>query len=232
MKKRYVPLIILALIVLLGFGLRFYDLDKENLWFDEGYTILSINQDNIGGVIDQAEITETKPSVYFIILHLWSEIFGLSMFALRFFSLLCGVISIILLYLLAKELFDKKVAILSALLISISLFDIIYSQEARVFSFFTTLTILSFFIFVKLIKGFVNKDSKKSSLFLYFFFGVVGAFLNAIHYFGLLIFLVQNIILLSLFYKKGTSLKRWFISQLIIILLFILDLNILQIIMK
>jgi mannosyltransferase len=217
-NKKY-SMIILFLIIIAGFSLRFYHLDQESLWFDEGFTVNSVSQESLPKVIEQANKFETKPPGFYLITHYWTKIFGLSEFSLRFVSLIFGTISVFLIYFLGKELFNRQVGILSSFLMSISLFDIIYSQEARVFALFSMATILSFFIFVKLIKRLPQISSKKNNFYLWLF--IINALINSIHYFGWIIFCVQNIIFISLFKNRKRSLEKWFFYQFLIILAFV-----------
>jgi uncharacterized membrane protein len=56
---------------------------------------------------------------------------------------LFGFISIFLIYHLARQLFNRDVGLLSALLMALSLFHIHYSQEARQYALVTLLTLTS-----------------------------------------------------------------------------------------
>jgi uncharacterized membrane protein len=57
----------------------------------------------------------TKPGfngpLYFLILRGWMSVFGYSEFALRFFSLMCGVISVALIITLGTRLFNRAIRV-------------------------------------------------------------------------------------------------------------------------
>ena len=209
-------IILLFLLLILALSVRLYDLNTEDAWFDEGFTLLSVSEDSISGTIDVSQEVESKPFGFYVILNLWSKLFGASIFSLRFFSVLVGIISVGLIYLLGKELFSEDVGLYSAFFLSISLFDVIYSQEARVYSFFSTLTILSILMFVKLVKKeLLDKKNGENNLFdnnnTYFIWLFLTNFLlNSIHYFSWLIICCETIIFIYLFRKDIYNLKKWF----------------------
>tara|TARA_Y100000034_G_C6877557_1_gene401601 strand:+ start:428 stop:1798 length:1371 start_codon:yes stop_codon:yes gene_type:complete len=202
MKNRW---ILLILILLLGFSLRLYDLDKESLWFDEAITVNEIKQDKLSDIIKSVYEIEGKPPSDYIMLHYWGKLFGLSVFALRFFYLIFGVLGIYVLYLLGKELFNEKVGLISSFLMSISAINILYSQELRAYTSFVFWTLLSYLYFTRVVK----KDSN------YIHLSLVNAFTNTVHYFGIINMGVQNIIMLVLFIKKKISLKKWIYAQIL-----------------
>lgn len=194
-NKKYI--VLLFGIILLGFLLRIYQLDSESLWQDEGFTLNEVDKSNLKDTFKAVfGPPEGTPPAYFLLLHFWVKLFGSSDFSLRFPSVLFGVISIYLIFLVGKALFDKKTALIGSLIMSVSMIQILYSQDARAYSFFVLLILLSSLFFIKLIK---NYDSK--SLVCYFFSTVL---LLYTHHFGLFVLLVQNIFFF-LFITKDIS---------------------------
>lgn len=204
---------LLVFILLLGFALRFYNLGTESIWLDEASSLKN-------------SITEQKdtghPPIYYLILGYWVNSFGSSEFSLRFPSLIFGVLSVLTLYYVVKTIFNKNVALLSSFLMSISLFQIVYSQEARSYTLLSLLTLLSVLFFVRIIK----RDKKKD----YFFYALILILVNYTHYLAILLVIVYNFIFYFLVNFKQ---KRWFITNLIIIILlsplfYALSLNLLR----
>jgi len=111
-------------------------------------------------------------------------------------------------YLAATQLFNKKVGLVSALLIAISPVNILYSQEIRSYVMLTTLTILSFYLFIKILK-----DPKHTSI-NYLLLAVLNAISFATHYFGIITIILQNTIFYFFWKKKKFPLKKWFYAQL------------------
>ena len=84
---------ILLALILLGFWLRVHNLDAFSFWTDEGltpersgYPIAQILRNEI--VIQGVVTTDTHPPLYYLIIHLTRQLFGLSDFAFRYPSVL------------------------------------------------------------------------------------------------------------------------------------------------
>jgi uncharacterized membrane protein len=84
------------------------------------------------------------PLFYFILLRYWSEWFGSSILSLRSLSVVFGILVLPALYWLCRELFhSKQTALIATALVAIAPFHILYAQEARPYSCWTLVTILS-----------------------------------------------------------------------------------------
>jgi uncharacterized membrane protein len=81
--------------------------------------------------IEDAHLTP----LYFVLVRLWASIFGDSVAAIRSFSALCGCLLLPVTYGLAIELFQRRrVALMSTALVAVSPIQLIYAQEARMYS--------------------------------------------------------------------------------------------------
>ena len=89
------------------------------------------------------------PPLYYILMHLWVNIFGVSEISLRFPSLIFSVLSIFFIFKLTKALYDEEVGLISALLLSVSPYSINYAHDAKMYSMLWFLGILSFYYFYK-----------------------------------------------------------------------------------
>jgi len=87
---------ILAIILILGFSIRIFDLGTESLWFDEAHTFYIASS----GFKEMLSIitNDVHPPFYFILINVWIKLFGDSEFLLRLPSVLFAVLSITWLY--------------------------------------------------------------------------------------------------------------------------------------
>ncbi len=143
--------LVLSAIVLLGFILRFFDLGKESLWLDEASTYYSTNATSIGDVLTAA-YNDRSPPLHFIVL--WGvRLLGSNEFWLRFPSACAGVVTIIVIFFLAREIANEKIGLISALLLAVSPFHIYYSQEARFYAFAVLFVTVAYYAFFKACKS-------------------------------------------------------------------------------
>ncbi len=119
----------LWLILAIGLVLRCAFLAKESLWLDEVESWWFAT--DLGRALTAER---TNPPLYYTMLHFWIGWFGTSEAGLRSLSVVPGVLSIGLVYALAKRLLSRGIALGAALYQSISSFQIYYSQEARTFA--------------------------------------------------------------------------------------------------
>lgn len=86
------------------------------------------------------------PPLYFLMARFWMEMFGSSLTASRSLPALLSLLGLPLMYKLGLELFNSRLAaILAAILLALSPFDILFAQTARQYSLLTVVVIASSF---------------------------------------------------------------------------------------
>lgn len=141
---------ILLLLVLAGAVLRLYRLGAQSYWVDE---LLTIGAAEVGGRLGAREFfTNIQGPFHALIVHLVSRA-STSEFALRVPSALAGVAAIPALYHLGKELFDRRVGCVAALLATVSPFAVWYSQEVRSYSLLMLLSAASTYFLYRAVSG-------------------------------------------------------------------------------
>ena len=97
--------------------------------------------------------------LYFLLAHYWMRLIGPSATAMRGLSALLSLLAIPGIYWLCLELFkSRKTALISSVLLSLSPFSILYAQDARPYSIWASLTLLSSAAFLTA----VRKNSKSA----------------------------------------------------------------------
>ena len=132
-----------TLILLLGFALllRFACLACKPFWSDECFSA-EIAKLSWGNFAHLLWWREANMSLYYLLMRFWAH-FGWGESFLRSLSVLIAGATVPAIYWLAKQLYDRKVALLSAALLSVNAFHIRYSQEARSYTLFVLLVTLS-----------------------------------------------------------------------------------------
>lgn len=139
---------LLIAILLLAAFLRFYRLDAQSFWNDEGNSARLAERTL--DLIIEGTASDIHPPAYYILLHYWRAIFGQSEFALRSLSVVAGLALVLFTYLLGRDLFGDPAALMAAFLGAISPFAIYYSQEARMYTLLAALSVTSTFFALRL----------------------------------------------------------------------------------
>ncbi len=112
---------------------RFFRLDHQSLWIDEGYSV-AFSDGDLGSVLD--ELIETDLSdrfhiPFYVVLNLWRAVFGDSVFAMRTLSVLFGLGVVAMVALTARRLFGARGALGAAAVVAFGSWFVHYSQELR-----------------------------------------------------------------------------------------------------
>jgi uncharacterized membrane protein len=165
--------ILLIVVLILGINFRFINLDQKVYWHDEVHTSIRISgyaDDDIlavysGEVLTPSEVLQLQrptpekdwqdvfqvlskspehPPLYYILARGWVLAFGASVTSIRTLSAVISVLVFPSLYWLCWELFRApKIGLMAMLIVSISPFHVLYAQEAREYSLWTLITLLS-----------------------------------------------------------------------------------------
>jgi 4-amino-4-deoxy-L-arabinose transferase-like glycosyltransferase len=133
-----------AAIVAGALVLRLYQLGTESLWLDEGFSLRDATYLNIRG--------ETRP-LYFVLLRGWMSIGGDgSEFLLRLPSAIFGAAAVWIFFTVGRRLVGTSPALLASVFMAISVLHVNHSQEVRMYSLTSMLTLLSTYFFLLFIE--------------------------------------------------------------------------------
>lgn len=206
--------IALFAIVLIGAFLRVYHLATQSLSGDEAFSFW-ISTLSLPQTVHYAATIDVHPPLYYFILHYWMLLFGTSAFAMRLLSALFGVLAIPMIYVVGRQLFNKEVGLLGALILAVSSFNVLYSQDARMYSLMVFLGLLSTYFFLRFLQQSNNRVAAayilSTTLLLY------------THVYGWFVVIAQNIWVVALLLSRNRTLRprSWVALQVIIVLLFV-----------
>lgn len=191
---------LLPLILVVAAALRFYHIDYQSLWLDE---VCSMIEANLSVPWKDLEISiinsDPHPQLYFVFLKVTLQGLGYTSFAARFLSAVTWILGVFSIYLLGKELVNRKVGLTAAFLLAINFFHIYYSQEGRMYAQLLLFTTLSFYFLVRFLKD----SNWKNSVW----YGVFTGAMLLTQFFGLFVLMSQLFILLVWFLKLSKSQK-------------------------
>jgi len=206
--------LVLFLIVLLGYFLRTYDLGRYGLWFDESASVLGAKLLTFKNIKDYGFFLTNLSFVFPFLLRVWL-FFSDKDYFLRLFSVIFGVGSIGLTYLLTKEIvgktLGKQTALMCSFLLAISPFHIFYSREVTQYSIAFFFSLCSTYFLLKCIKhtGLINS-------ILFILSSLMCVYIHAFF----TVFLLAELIYI-LFLRNKKILKKCLVNFLIIFLFYI-----------
>ncbi len=138
---RYWDKSVLALIIISALLIRFYDLENipSGIYTDEAatgydaYSLLKTGKDLHGTflpILVNHHDVDYLESMYTYLTILPVFVFDLNIFSTRFIAALFGTLAVFTTYLLTKELFNRHVALISALLVAVSPWHLQFSRIA------------------------------------------------------------------------------------------------------
>lgn len=130
-------------ILILGSFLRIFHADFQSIWLDEIHTMIESDPSlSLKEFDDVIALREGMGHFYFFILRILHTIFGYSTLTARLFSAFIGIVTIYAVYLLGKVLYNNRAGLIAALFLTINLYHITYSQEARPYALLVLFCVL------------------------------------------------------------------------------------------
>ncbi len=194
----------IALILIISFLMRIWALDFQSLWLDELHTLVEADPDQPWSHLFQAlTCCDQHPPLYFIVERFAYVLFGHTSFVARIISVIAGTVSIWAMYCFGKEILNKRLGLIVAILTSVNHYNLKYSQEARGYIFAFLFATLSFIYLIRLVKS----PNRKYAL-LYALYTLC---LLYSHYYSLFVVVAQGILaLIFIFQEKGDDRKHMF----------------------
>ncbi|GAB3643207.1 glycosyltransferase family 39 protein [Spirosoma arcticum] len=214
-------------ILLLAFGLRLYRAGAHGIFFDEKTTLLvsqgiCVEGSNQRAVFTQPTFTpadfwrpktiadyieaNTRSDIgnspaYYVLLHGWLALFGLSDLSMRFLSVLFSTLIVGLLFIFVRRHFGSTtLALISAGIAAIEPFFVAYAQMARNYSMTFFLTLLATHLFLLICErsqagrlASANEGSQRSSPGLHVAYGLVIMVSLLSHYLTVTVFLCHGL---------------------------------------
>lgn len=174
--------------------LRFYNINFEDLWFDEQASFLVANPKlSFEETISLSKNLDNGTSIVFnLILKNYFNLFDYNPDIGRFFTVIFGILSILALAFLNFKISKNNGYKLVAFLSSINWYLISYSQELRPYSFLFLLSILSIIFFFSLLENNENKNFN----YKYILYSLISVLAAATHIFFFIIFISQIVFLI------------------------------------
>lgn len=124
---------LLAVVLLGAFLIASWHLARESFWADEAWTAWAIHSPFIRDTLERVR-NDVHPPLYFLLIDGWAFLTGESVYSLRLFSTLFGMVGLAATYAVGKRLFDRPTALIAVLLLGTASFFVYYTREARMYT--------------------------------------------------------------------------------------------------
>lgn len=130
-----------AALTILGLVLRLHQLSSQSLWLDEGLSAWIAEKD-LPETLRWLIRADTHPPLYVGSLHFWTGVSD-SVFWIRMFSVTASTLTIPVVCLLGRCLYDTRVALLAGSFVAVSPFAVRWGQNARPYALLGLLAMLA-----------------------------------------------------------------------------------------
>lgn len=212
-QYRKISTISVIVVFLLGVFFRLFYL-YEPYWLDEANTIFYIQHSFTK--LTEFVGNDFSPPLYYYFLKVWVLLFGgsFSEWVTRLLSIIFSLLSFPVMYFFGKELFSRRVGVISSLLLALSFTHIYYTWEVRMYSLVVLFALLSVLFLLRALKHGHNLD-----WLLYLLFTVAGTYTHYSFWFFLVGEAIAALVLMRVW--RFISLRKLVWSQIIIVLAYL-----------
>jgi mannosyltransferase len=147
--EEFAPWLVI-IITLIGGGLRVLLLGNKGLWLDETFSVWLANH-NVEAMLQWIVRIDQHPPLYYLLLHYWIALKGDTPYSVRLLSALFGTATIPVIYLIGKRISGTVMGLAAAVFLSLSLFNIYYAQETRMYTLLTFCAAVAIYALVRLL---------------------------------------------------------------------------------
>jgi hypothetical protein len=208
--------IVLAIILVVAAILRFANLGQTSLSNDELSSIVRAEYNSFSQLYKEGIKTDVHPAGLQVFLYYWIKIAGDSPFAVRFPFALCGVLSVLFTFLIARQWFNSNAGLFAAAAMAALQFPLLYSQVARMYSMGLFLCLVNIWCWNKI---FIQPTDLRRKWLYYFLYALSALSAMYLHYFSLAF--IGIIGLTGFVFVKRENITAYLSMWIVILLLFI-----------
>lgn len=217
-------------VLLVSAWIAVYHLDRESIWYDEGFTAFVVYDDadspdgirsavryilNSAVTLFERARSDVHPLLYYALMDGWTLIMGEATWILRLPSVFFGLIALSATYALGHNLFDRPTGLIATLILGMSHFFIYYEREARMYTLLVAITVLLMLAMVR----WLRQPTIRRALIM----GVLMGLLMHTHYIG--VFIIFALLFYQAYYfmreRQFMGVKRWLLPHAIGFIVFL-----------
>ena len=198
--------LLLLAILAVAVSLRAYDLTGKCLWIDEANSV-SIASEPVPERLATLRL-DSSPPLYYFALRGWMDGLGGGEAAVRALSVVGGVLLVGLTFWIGSSLFSVRVGAIAACYLAVSPVQIFYSQQCRMYSWLTALSILSGFLLWRAVRSGRPR----------FIVGYALATLAALYLHNVAFYLLPGHLVILVWQRFWKRNLRWWVAATIVVL--------------
>lgn len=206
--------ILLLCILLIAAIARFYNLFEIPFTLDEFSALERTEFSSFSELIDKGVKIDGHPAGIQVFLYYWTKLFGYSEWIVKLPFILCGLASVLLVYMIAEKWYNETVGLIVAAFLASIQYTILYSQIARPYISGLFFSLLMVYFWTLLMQSPQNRFYRNS-----FFFIIFGSLCTYNHHFSMLFAAIVGIS--GLFFIKKEYLLRYIFSGVLIVILYL-----------
>ncbi len=139
------PSVLFALTMVAAAGVYLWRIGQGSIAANESYSAWAAAMPGVGAILAIPKMVDPgRELVYYIALHYYSMLFGLELPAIRSLSVIFGLVSVALTFVVARELFDEEYAAGAAAVWAFFPFAYLFAENARTYSLFGAVALAQF----------------------------------------------------------------------------------------
>lgn len=132
----------LVAVVALAAAVRLVGIGDESYWYDEIWSLDQVRKP-FGAMLAALIREDVHPPLYSVLLWGWTRLVGEGEAASRLLSALFGTAAVVPLYLVGRDLWDRRTGLLAAALLAVNPYSVFYGRETRSYALMLFLATLS-----------------------------------------------------------------------------------------
>ena len=147
--EEFAPWLVITITVIGGL-LRIFALGNKGMWLDETFSVWMASH-SVAEMLQWIVRIDQHPPLYYLLLHYWIALNGGTPYYVRLLSVLFGAGTIPIIYLIGKRMSGVVMGLVAAVLLALSLFNIYFAQETRMYTLLTFNAAVAIYALVRLL---------------------------------------------------------------------------------
>ncbi len=147
--EEFAPWLVI-IITLIGGWLRVFLLGSKGMWLDETFSVWLASH-SVADMLYWMVKIDPHPPLYYLLLHYWIAHYGDTPYDVRMLSVLFSTFTIPIIYLIGKRISGVVVGLAAAVILALSLFNIYFAQETRMYTFLMFNAAVAIYALVRLL---------------------------------------------------------------------------------